>query len=92
MRLQTFSPFLFCFYSYVFIANFAKADNNSQNRGVTDYHVGVVLDMDSDIGKVGWNCIQIAFSDFYSANSDYRTKLFLHLRDSRGDNVQAAFA
>ncbi|KAF5194596.1 Glutamate receptor 2.2 [Thalictrum thalictroides] len=44
------------------------------------------------IGKVGWNCIQIALSDFYSAHSDYRTKMILHLRDSQGDNVQANLA
>ncbi|PIA28569.1 hypothetical protein AQUCO_06800018v1 [Aquilegia coerulea] len=48
--------------------------------------------MDSAIGKVGWNCIQLALSDFYSSHSDYRTKLFFHLRDSQGDNVQAALA
>ncbi|PIA28570.1 hypothetical protein AQUCO_06800019v1, partial [Aquilegia coerulea] len=67
-------------------------DNSSQHQGITNFHVGVVLDMDSAIGKVGWNCIQIALSDFYSAHSDYRTKLFFHLRDSQGDNVQAALA
>ncbi|KAF5201304.1 hypothetical protein FRX31_009110, partial [Thalictrum thalictroides] len=92
MRLQTFTPLILCFYCYVFVANLAKANNNSQNQGVTNYHVGVVLDMDSDIGKIGWNCIQIALSDFYSAHNNYKTNLSLHLRDSQGDNVQAAFA
>ncbi|KAL5699313.1 hypothetical protein ACHQM5_030235 [Ranunculus cassubicifolius] len=85
MILQALLYSVSCFYFLLF-ANAA----NANNQRVSDFHVGVVLDMDSVIGKVGWECIQLALSDFYAAHPDYRTRLFLHPRDSQGDNVKAS--
>ncbi|XP_057799201.1 glutamate receptor 2.7-like isoform X2 [Salvia miltiorrhiza] len=54
--------------------------------------VGVVLDMDNYVGKMGLNCITMALSDFYTRNGHYRTRLVLNKRDSERDVVGAAAA
>ncbi|XP_012855810.1 PREDICTED: glutamate receptor 2.3-like [Erythranthe guttata] len=53
--------------------------------------VGVVLDMD-EYGKMAFNCISMALSDFYTTHDSYNTRLFLYNRDSNGDVIGAAAA
>ncbi|KAL8063645.1 hypothetical protein ABFX02_01G040300 [Erythranthe guttata] len=53
--------------------------------------VGVVLDMD-DYGKMAFNCISMALTDFYATHDHYRTRLALTNRDSKYDVVGAAAA
>jgi ionotropic glutamate receptor len=50
------------------------------------------LDLDTLIGKIARTGIQMALEDFYAAHKNYSTKLVLHIRDSYGNNVQAASA
>ncbi|XP_033516810.2 glutamate receptor 2.1-like [Nicotiana tomentosiformis] len=67
----------------------------AQNRKTTaPINVGVVMDMDEWVGKMGLSCISMALSDFYSSDhgSDYKTRLVLHTRDSKRDVVAAAAA
>lgn len=54
--------------------------------------VGVVVDMDSDVGEMGLNCIKMALSDFYNRHAYYQTRLVLNSRDSKRDVVGAAAA
>lgn len=54
--------------------------------------VGVVLDFDDTIGKIGLSCINISLSHFYAKHSHYKTRLLLHARDSNRDVVAAAAA
>jgi hypothetical protein len=54
--------------------------------------VGVVLDMNSAVGKMAESCISAAVNDFYARNADYRTRISLVTRDSKGDVVTAASA
>uniref|UniRef100_A0A6M2F9F9 Glutamate receptor n=1 Tax=Populus davidiana TaxID=266767 RepID=A0A6M2F9F9_9ROSI len=54
--------------------------------------VGVVLDMNSAVGKTAERCISAAETDFYAWNADYRTRISLVTRDSKGDVVTAASA
>lgn len=54
--------------------------------------VGVVLDMDDDLGKMGFICIKMALSGFYKKHTRYRTRLILHSRDSKKDVVGATAA
>ncbi|XP_057799198.1 glutamate receptor 2.7-like [Salvia miltiorrhiza] len=54
--------------------------------------VGVVLDMDDYVGKMGSTCITMALSDFYTRNGHYQTRLLLNKRHSRRDVVGAAAA
>ncbi|KAK2991636.1 hypothetical protein RJ640_017220, partial [Escallonia rubra] len=55
-------------------------------------NVGVVLDMDTWLGKMGLSCITMALSDFYASHSNYKTRLVLNTRDSKRDVVGAAAA
>ncbi|XP_061966126.1 glutamate receptor 2.8-like isoform X2 [Populus nigra] len=54
--------------------------------------VGVVLDLNSTVGKMAESCISAAVNDFYARNADYRTRISLVTRDSKGDVVTAASA
>ncbi|KAJ8561139.1 hypothetical protein K7X08_027329 [Anisodus acutangulus] len=69
----------------------AMAQNKSSTIPV---NVGVVLDMDEFLGKMGLSCISMALSDFYSSDhgSKYKTRVVLHTRDSKRDVVGAAAA
>ncbi|GMJ12050.1 ARABIDOPSIS THALIANA GLUTAMATE RECEPTOR 2.1, glutamate receptor 2.1 [Hibiscus trionum] len=64
----------------------------SQNAtAIVPVNVGLVLDMDSLVGKIGMSCINMALSDFYAAHSRYKIRLVLDITDSK-DNVVAAAA
>ncbi|GLT85191.1 hypothetical protein SLE2022_033870 [Rubroshorea leprosula] len=69
----------------------AVAQNNTSTTTVP-VNVGVVLDLNEWTGKLGLSCFNMALSDFYSNHSDYRTRLVLNTRDSKGDVVGAAAA
>lgn len=53
--------------------------------------VGVVLDLNSTVGQMSKTAIQLALSDFYTANPKYKTRLSLLFKDA-GDVVEAASA
>ena len=57
-----------------------------------EFHVGVILDMGTAVGKVAHTSILIAVKDFYAVHLNYTTRLVLHIRDSMSDDVQAASA
>ncbi|KAL7166287.1 hypothetical protein ACSBR2_037043 [Camellia fascicularis] len=65
----------------------AMAQNNT-----IPVNVGVVLDMNKWVGKMGLSCITMALSDFYASHGHYRTRLLLNTRDSKNDVVGAAAA
>ncbi|KAF5821959.1 hypothetical protein HanXRQr2_Chr01g0020901 [Helianthus annuus] len=54
--------------------------------------VGIILDMEAWTGKSIHSFINFAISDFYTRNSNYRTRIVLHIRDSKGDPLQALSA
>ncbi|KAK1428539.1 hypothetical protein QVD17_17375 [Tagetes erecta] len=54
--------------------------------------VGIVLDMESWLGKSIYNFMTYAISDFYASNNNYRTRIVLRTRDSKGDPLQALLA
>ncbi|KAF8400402.1 hypothetical protein HHK36_013700 [Tetracentron sinense] len=64
----------------------------SSTNSTALFHVGVVLDLNSWVGKVAQSCISMAISDFYARHQDYNSKIVLHTRDSKGDVVSAASA
>jgi ionotropic glutamate receptor len=69
--------------------NFAFAQN-ATSEGAQEFHVGVILDLGSMVGKIARTSISLAVEDFYIAHQNYSTKLVLHIRDSKNDDVQAA--
>ncbi|KAL6345505.1 hypothetical protein AAG906_017228 [Vitis piasezkii] len=58
----------------------------AQNTAIP-VNAGVVLDFDTSLGKMGLSCIPLALSDFYASHGNYKTRLVLKTRDSRGDVV-----
>nr|XP_043636648.1 glutamate receptor 1.2-like [Erigeron canadensis] len=54
--------------------------------------VGVILEMESMIGKSVHSSISMAVSDFYMANSHYKTRIVIHNRDSHGESLHAVSA
>ncbi|GKU87443.1 hypothetical protein SLEP1_g1838 [Rubroshorea leprosula] len=73
------------------LAEVALAQNTTATATIP-VNVGVVLDMDMWVGKLGLSCINMALQDFYSYHSNYATRLVLNIRDSKGDVVGAAAA
>ncbi|GKV52072.1 hypothetical protein SLEP1_g58676 [Rubroshorea leprosula] len=89
---------LFCI-SWLFFVLFcrlllveAAVAQNTMASATIPVNVGVVLDLDTWVGKLGLSCINMAISDFYFNHSNYRTRLVLNVKDSEGDIVGAAAA
>ncbi|KAJ0515039.1 putative periplasmic binding protein-like I [Helianthus annuus] len=55
-----------------------------------DVAIGVILDMDSGIGKMSSTCITMAIHDFYQKHNDSTTVIRPHYLDSKQDNLRAA--
>ncbi|XP_042503710.1 glutamate receptor 2.7-like [Macadamia integrifolia] len=64
----------------------------SSDNSTISFPIGVILDLQTWLGRMANDCISLAVSDFYSAHSYYRTRLNLHVRDSKEDEVDAVFA
>ncbi|KAI3814872.1 hypothetical protein L1987_14519 [Smallanthus sonchifolius] len=62
------------------------------SKTTTDVRIGVILDMDSSIGKMTNTCISMAINDFYQNHNHSTTVIRPHFRDSKQDNIQAASA
>ena len=69
--------------------NLSVGQNVTQS-GSGILNVGVILDLQSLVGKIARTSILMAMEDFYAVHRNYKTKLVLHIRDSNGDNIQAA--
>ncbi|KAI3786906.1 hypothetical protein L1987_40978 [Smallanthus sonchifolius] len=54
-----------------------------------DVDVGIVLDIESWIGKSIHSSVMMAISDFYARNHRYKTRIVVHTRDSKGDRLRA---
>ncbi|XP_048140346.1 glutamate receptor 2.7-like isoform X2 [Rhodamnia argentea] len=63
-----------------------------QNLTATEIDVGVILDLDTYIGKMCKTCLEMAIGDFYSDHDDYTTRLVLHTRNATSDPVVATSA
>ncbi|XP_044947621.1 glutamate receptor 2.8-like [Hordeum vulgare subsp. vulgare] len=78
------------FFLLLLIAGFGAAQNGSGKAD--EFHVGVILDLGSLVGKVARTSVLLAAQDFYAVHQNYSTKLALHVMDSVGSDVQAASA
>ncbi|KAL8458831.1 hypothetical protein ACS0TY_036366 [Phlomoides rotata] len=77
---------IFCL-SLLLVALFASFSDAQTN---TTFQVGVILDADSLVGRIGLTSLSLARSDFYTVNANYSTRLVLHVRDSGGQVTSAA--
>ncbi|XP_071689160.1 glutamate receptor 2.7-like [Rutidosis leptorrhynchoides] len=64
----------------------------STTSAKTEIKVGVILDMETSIGKMSSTCISMALHDFYQQHENYTTEIHLRFRDSKQDNIEAASA
>ncbi|CAN6231163.1 unnamed protein product [Urochloa humidicola] len=77
---------------FLFLAFSSAVAQNVTETKVKEFHIGVVLDLGTTVGKVAHTSISIALEDFYAVHPNYTTRLVLHVRDSMSDDVQAASA
>uniref|UniRef100_A0A0E0B397 Ionotropic glutamate receptor C-terminal domain-containing protein n=1 Tax=Oryza glumipatula TaxID=40148 RepID=A0A0E0B397_9ORYZ len=74
------------------VVNFCAADQDTTRGRAEEFHVGVILDLGSLVGKVARTSISLAVEDFYMVHRNYSTRLVLHFRDSMASDVRAASA
>ncbi|OEL36081.1 Glutamate receptor 2.7, partial [Dichanthelium oligosanthes] len=77
---------------FLLLAFISVVAQNVTKIKAEEFHVGVVLDLGTTVGKVARTSISIAVEDFYAVHPNYTTRLVLHVRDSKHDDVQAASA
>ncbi|KAK1428543.1 hypothetical protein QVD17_17379 [Tagetes erecta] len=99
MKLQHLSkiiPLVIIFLSFsnhgICTHSFLPENNSIFLHGEVIIRVGVVLDMESSIGKSIYSFLKFAMSDFYARNNNYRTRIVLHTMDSKSDPLQALLA
>ena len=83
-------PHFFWLHMLLFLC-FCVGHSTGFNATAAKANVGVVLDLDTPLGKICKTCISMAIEDFYS-NRNYNTMIEPHFRDSRSDVVTAASA
>ncbi|KAL3819383.1 hypothetical protein ACJIZ3_005288 [Penstemon smallii] len=66
-----------------------NAQTELQNNS-TLVNVGVVLDLDSLVGRIGMTSLSLSLSDYYSIDRNFSAKIVLHVRDSNGQIIDAA--
>ncbi|XP_058113843.1 glutamate receptor 2.1-like isoform X1 [Magnolia sinica] len=69
-----------------------EAAQNTSHGVAATLNVGVILDLDTWVGKMSESCISMAVDDFYASHDNYTTRLALHTRNSQKDVVVAAAA
>ncbi|KAK1428545.1 hypothetical protein QVD17_17381 [Tagetes erecta] len=99
MKLQNFIKILYLVLIFFRFLNYGLCQHSfsPENSSIllldeVIIRVGVVLDMESLTGKSIHSFMTYAISDFYASNNDYRTRIVLHTRDSKGDPLQAMLA
>ncbi|EOY29259.1 Glutamate receptor, putative [Theobroma cacao] len=80
-------PIFHLFCVFIFLLEGVLTQNTT-----TQVNVGVVLDLDSLVGKIGLSCINMALSDFYDTHAHYKTRMVLNIRDSKKGVAAAADA
>ncbi|XP_060217893.1 glutamate receptor 2.8-like [Lycium barbarum] len=87
--------FLILFIQLVSIISFPhytrqiKAEDNDTSAVKVD--VGIILDLETDVGKVMHTSILLALADYHAENRS-AIRIVPHLRDSKKDDVEAASA
>ncbi|KAH6793341.1 hypothetical protein C2S52_003818, partial [Perilla frutescens var. hirtella] len=78
-----------CLLHLLLFQSFHFTPSNGLNATQSD--VGVILDLQTTVGKIFKTCISMAIQDFY-AQKTYKTVIVPHFRDSNSDAVAAASA
>ncbi|XAR49808.1 hypothetical protein NMG60_11003955 [Bertholletia excelsa] len=62
-----------------------------RNASASVFDVGLILDLDTTLGKTTRTCIIMALEDFYATN-EHSKRIVIHTRDAKSDVVEAASA
>ncbi|CAH1447104.1 unnamed protein product [Lactuca virosa] len=93
MRNQQFDLFIRLFpFLILMLLSFQTLLTAHEDPTYKDIQVGVILDMESGVGKVIYHCVTMAISDFYKANPDYKTRIVFITRDTKGEPLYALSA
>lgn len=76
----------------VLLSSIAKAQNGNGSNMIISFHVGLILDTGTLVGKMSQTSISMAINDLYAVNSNYTTRLVLHIEDGQKDAVGATSA
>ncbi|KAK3184667.1 hypothetical protein Dsin_031953 [Dipteronia sinensis] len=68
---------------------FAETNKTHQKSVAEEIDVGVILDMGSWEGRILQSCISMAISDFYNIHGYSKTRIVIHIRDSKGEPLRA---
>lgn len=85
------NPIFFGLDVFLFIISFCIAPLDGENATDVKVDVGIILDLDTYVGKISRTCMLMAIEDFYT-NHNYSTRIVTHLRNSNNDDVDAASA
>ncbi|KAK1287248.1 hypothetical protein QJS10_CPB19g01556 [Acorus calamus] len=69
----------------------ATARNGGVNT-TTSFHVGVLLDLGTLLGKMSKVSISMAIDDLYAKQTNFFTNVVLHIKDGKEDVVGAALS
>lgn len=75
------------FFLLLIIFSFSAAQNTTTRRA-DEFHVGVILDLGSLVGKVARTSVSLAMGDFYAVHQNCNRKLVLHVRKPRNVKLE----
>ena len=67
-------------------------NKNDMDHKVILIDVGLIIEDKDWIGKMSYECIKMALSDFYATHHHYKTRLVLHTREYKHHDVVSAAA
>ncbi|KAL2462407.1 Glutamate receptor 2.7 [Forsythia ovata] len=76
------NPRFFGLYLFLFIMSFCISPLDGENATAVKVDVGIILDLDTNVGKISRTCMWMAIEDFYASNN-YSKRIVPHLRDSK---------
>ncbi|KAG5601883.1 hypothetical protein H5410_033253 [Solanum commersonii] len=88
--------FLIIFIQFVSIISFChyviRIRGEDNNTSAVKVDVGIILDLETDVGKVMHISILLALADYHANTSRGAIRIVPHIRDSKKDDVEAASA
>ncbi|KAL1825360.1 hypothetical protein ACET3Z_012138 [Daucus carota] len=75
-----FCSILLCYSMILAKSNYASATDHV----IEEVKIGLLLDLNSSLGKMVESCIKMAYSDFYKLHSHYRTRLLFRTENYHG--------
>ena len=92
LMLKMERPIKLTIFFYIVTLFSVATSHPSNSLTPAQFHVGVILDSTTLVGKIGQTSITMSVEDFYTTHENYRTRLTLHKRDANNDDLQASSA